>query len=157
VKKWPKHEVIGLAVIAAAFVGASALLWAGTPRPMAGTTVYYEVDVFSGRVNPSWGAIGTSDVLDLFTVERTAGVAATVPGDLGFRGVVLTGPDLPGGGALDAIRVVQSGYYLEFADGAVRFVEDPAVWPPIRAELEANLEPEVWDAVAGIGGFSSAP
>jgi hypothetical protein len=155
VRKWPKHQVIGLAVIAVVVVGGFAFYSLATRESNGGSNIYYEVDVFSGRPNPGWGewSEDRDPILDLFTVERTAGVAATIPDDLGFRGVVLTSPDFPGDDTLDDVRVVQNGYYLEFADGVVRFVEDSEVWPPIRAKLEFSLTSSEWNAVKGIGGL----
>lgn len=149
VKTWPKHEVIGLSVIATVVVGGMTLLTLGSPRPSEDTNTYYEVDVFSGRPNPGWGEWyeGGDPILDLFVFDEHSGVRADPPGDLGFRGVILTGADLPGGDTVRSIRVVEAGYYVEYVGGKTQFIEDAAVWPPIRAKVEFALLPAEWIAV----------
>jgi hypothetical protein len=86
-----------------------------------------------------WVCYGCDPPVDPDVVDPAAGVAAELPTDPVFRGVVVTSDAFPDG--LRGVRVLPDGYYLEFADGTVRFVDDGAPW----AALGPDLEPEWLD------------
>jgi len=151
--KWSRPEVIGVGavgLVVAMFIAATTLTWQG---PMNGTTINYEVDVFSGRINPSWGGVSEAKdpVFGLLESDRLSGVSAEPPGNLGFRGVVLTSPDLPGNGTIRDYRILRDGYYIEFANGSVRYVLDPAPWLAIRDEVQSSIDPRVWQILVDAG------
>jgi hypothetical protein len=109
--------------------------------------IEYEVDLLSTPVKPTWGSFGPDSVLHLFEFDPTAGMTAHTPSDPTFRGVILTGPDLPGEGVVRDFRVLRDGYYIEFVDGSVRYVLDPAPWLAIRDEVRECINPRLWQVL----------
>jgi hypothetical protein len=113
------------------------------------TVTEYAVDAPAAPFGGGWECrgCGTLDGFDL--TDRAAGTAAELPTDRAFRGVVVTSEALPED--LRNVRVMSDGYYLEFADGTVRFVADTAPW----AALVPELEPEWIGYLVGAGVIDS--
>lgn len=140
--KWTKvgawrAVIVGVVAIVGVVLvtGTVALAYSHAHRPVT----EYTVDMPSAPFGGGGTCYGcrTLDGLDL--TGRATGVAAKLPTDPVFRGIVLTSDDLPDG--LRDVRIMPDGYYLEFTDGTVRFLADEAPW----AAMLPNLEPE-WTA-----------
>jgi hypothetical protein len=139
----PSLRPPGLAALALACAacGTSAVA-ASAPDPAAGAPATVEVDVFSGRPNPTW-TLSTTERADLR--ERLADLPAADPAafssNLGYRGFLVTAADL---GTVTVQR------------GTVRVGDDRHYRDPNR-ELERwllstgedELEPGVAEVVAG--------
>ncbi len=139
-KTWTKARIWGAAIVAlmatmGGIVVAGALVYREHHRPITDYTIDMPSAPFGGG-GTCYGC-RTLDLLDL--TGPAAGVPAKPPTDLVFRGLVLTSDALPDG--LRDARIMPDGYYLEFKDGTVRFVADPAPW----AAMLPDLEPE-WTA-----------
>ncbi len=153
-KKWSRPGFVAVGavglVIAMFVVG---LTWIEY-REHSRVQIQYEVDLLSTPVNGGWATFGPDPVLHLLASDATAGVLSAAPTDPTFRGVILTGPDLPGEGTIEDYRVLRDGYYIEFADGSVRYVLDPAPWLAIRDEVRENIDidhPGLWGALVNAG------
>ncbi len=114
-------------------------------------SIQYTVDLPSTPVNGGWADFGPDPVLHLLESDPAAGVLSEAPTDPIFRGVIVSGPDLPGNGTIEDYRIVRDGYYVEFADGAVRYVLDPAPWLAIRDEVESGIGPHFWQVLVNAG------
>lgn len=152
-RKWTKADArraVIAGVIAALGVvvvgGGFALAYRQSHR----TATEYAFDAPSALVGGGWTCYGCDPPVDPDVVDPTAGVAAELPTDPVFRGVVVNSDAFPDG--LRSIRVVPDGYYLDFADGTVRFVGDGAPW----AALVPNLEPEWLDYLVREGVIEAA-
>jgi len=113
--------------------------------------IQYKVDLPSTPVNGGWATFGPDPVLHLLASDPTAGVLWQAPTNPTFRGVILSGPDLPGNGTIQDYRVLRDGYYIEFADGTVRYVLDPAPWIAIRADVQESIDPRLWQVLVDAG------
>jgi hypothetical protein len=152
VTKWTKIDAWGVAIVGVILVG-GVFAWSylQTPRYLSNTN--YAVDMPSA---PDFEQLGCSlcwtvDGLDL--TDRAAGVAADLPTDPVFRGVVLTGNDFPE--TVRNVRVMPDGYYIQFTDGTVRFVADDAPWVAVVQELRERLSPRFLDILVGAGIIDS--
>jgi hypothetical protein len=146
VTKWTKRGarravIVGVSVIIGVIAAGGALLAIHANRPV----ISYEFDAPSAPFGGGGTCFGcrTLDLLDL--TGPAAGVRANLPTDPVFRGIVLTSDDLPDG--MRNVRIMPDGYYLEFTDGAVRFVADDAPW----AAMLPDLEPEWADYFVNAG------
>jgi hypothetical protein len=150
VTKWTKADAWGVTIVVVILVG-GAFAWSYlmTPRYQSISMTEYTVDMPSVRFDQGWGCQGcdTLDGLDL--TDRAAGVAAELPADPVFRGVVLTGNTLPEG--VRNVRVIPDGYYIQFTDGTVRFVADDAPWEAVVPELRGGLSPALLDILVKAG------
>ena len=141
-KQWTKRGarravIAGVVAIAGVLVvgGTVAVAYWHGHRPVT----EYAIDMPSAPFGGGWVCYGCEPLDGVHPADRAAGVASQLPTDPVFRGVVLTSEALPDG--LRNVRVMPDGYFLEFTDGTVRFVTDPAPWKA----LQPALEPE-WTA-----------
>ena len=125
--------IVGVIAIGGVFAGAVTLVEMRINRPVT----QYVFDLPSAPFGGGGACYGcrTLDGLDL--TGPAAGIAAKLPTDPVFRGIVLTSDDLPDG--LRNVRIMPDGYYLQFTDGTVRFVADEAPWAAMLPDLEPEL------------------
>jgi hypothetical protein len=136
VTTWTKRGA-RIAVIAAAsfFIGATAawgvlFLANHANRPV----ITYEIDSPSGRFGGGGTCYGCWPFDGADLADASAGVASSPPTSAVFRGIVVTSDRFPD--EVRDVRVVPHGYYLEFADGTVRFVDDAGPWEALAPDLE---------------------
>jgi hypothetical protein len=100
-----------------------------------------EVDVFSGRVNPTFDLEGAEaeEFIVMLSDDVPTGTSATPPSVLGFRGFILTGDSLLGGDSVRSIRVMPDGYYVESMTGATNFIDDPGPYEALLPVVEDHL------------------
>ncbi len=154
VTRWAKGGVrraalVGVLAIAGIIVagGAAALAYRQSHR----VVTEYTIDMPAAPFGGGGACYGCQPFDGLDLTDRTVGVAAELPTDPIFRGLVVTSSVFPPG--LRNARVMPDGYYLEFTDATVRFVADDAPW---RA-LEPALEPEWTAYILGNGVIDHAP
>ena len=141
-KKWTKRGtwravIVGVVAIMGVVVvtGTVALAYWHAHRPV----ISYELDVPSAPFGGGGTCYGCWPFDGADLADPAAGVASSPPSSAIFRGIVVTSDRFPTD--LRDVRVMPGGYYLESADGSVRFVEDDAPW----AAMLPDFEPE-WTA-----------
>jgi hypothetical protein len=151
VATWTKRGA-RIAVVAGAsfFVGAmaagGALLAIHAHRPV----ISYEFDAPAAPFGGGGTCYGCWPFDGADLESPSAGVASPLPSSADFRGIVVTSDRFPR--ELRDVRVMPDGYYLEFADGRVRFVDDGAPW----VALAPDLEPEWTDYLVREGVIDPA-
>jgi hypothetical protein len=141
VTKWTKagaRRAVMVGVIA--IVGVIALGAAFIAIRGDRTATQYELEMPSAPFGGGWACFACGAPEGISFSGPAAGVAAGLPTDPVFRGVVVTSEAFPDD--LRNVRILPDGYYLEFADGTVRFVADEAPWIALVPELRTAAEPE---------------
>jgi hypothetical protein len=115
---------------------------ASTTPSIAGEPIVVEVDVFSGLENPECVFVGAEAraVVGAFDDVLPDGAPGAPPSILGFRGLILTGDRLPGGGDVRSIKVTPEGYYIEYREVDTRFVDDPAPYAELAPIVASCLD-----------------
>lgn len=149
----PVHSLGMAMVLVTVCAAASGAPSGGSESPMQ--TAQVELEVFSGRPNPSW-SLSAAEVEALAGMLQALSPAAAVPpaDGLGYRGIVVTFGD---GGPL-GLRGLRAyrGLTLVDAAGATSYREDPErrverwllasgkpyLEPGLYAEIEAELGPD---------------
>jgi len=153
-KKWSRPVVIAVGTVGLmASTVVLALTWVEL-REHWRVHIDYKVDLPATPVDAGWATYGPDPVLYLLKSDPASGVLWDAPSDPVFRGVILSGPDLPGNGTIQDYRVFRDGYYVEFYGGTVRYVLDPAPWLAIRGEVQSSLDvvrPGLWQALVDAG------
>ena len=134
---WTKRGVRTAVIAGASFlVGAMAtwgvLLAIHTNRPV----ISYEIDSPSGRFGGGGTCYGCWPFDGADLADASVGVASSPPTSAVFRGIVVTSDRFPD--EVRDVRVMPRGYYLEFADGTVRFVDDGGPWAALAPDLKAE-------------------
>jgi hypothetical protein len=117
-----------------------------------------EVDIFSGVPNPRWTVTGeTAAELAALVDAASAGRQSGVPDlDLGFRGFVLRGLDLPDGA--DQVRVRGTDLVVSKADqaGMTRTDEGHALYTMLRGMAADHLDQAILQTIPenGLKGSS---
>lgn len=128
--------IVGVIAMGGVLAGAVAFVEIRSNRPLT----QYALDMPSAPFGGGWGCFGCRPPDGLDLMDPAAGVAADVPSDPVFRGVVVTSDAFPDG--LLNVRIMPDGYYLGFGDGTVRFVADKGPWIALVPELRTGAEPE---------------
>lgn len=133
---WTKRGVRTAAIAGASFLVGAMATWGvlffanHANRPV----ISYEIDSPSGRFGGGGTCYGCWPFDGADLADASAGVASSPPTSEEFRGIVVTSDRFPDD--LRDVRVMPRGYYLEFADGTVRFVDDAATWEALAPALE---------------------
>lgn len=152
VTKWTKIDAWGVAIVGVILVG-GAFAWSYLQTPRYQSITEYRVDMLSVAFDEGWECLGCRSLDGFDLTGRVAGVAAELPTDPVFRGVVITTEALPDD--LRDVRIMPDGYYLEFTDGTVCFVADDAPWVAVVPELRQGLSPRFLDILVGAGVIDS--
>lgn len=122
--------IAGASVIIGVVAAVAALVVIHAHRPV----INYTVDAPSAPFGGGGTCYGCWPFDGVDLADHAAGLASSPPTSAVFRGIVVTSDRLPDD--VRDVRVVPDGYYLEFADGTVRFVGDAAPWTALAPDLE---------------------
>lgn len=121
--------IAGASFAFGAMAAVGVLLAMNTHRPV----IDYVIDSPSGRFNGGGTCYGCWPFDDSVLADPAVGVVSAPPSGAVFRGIVVTSDRFPN--ALRDVRVMPHGYYLERADGTVRFVDDAAPWEALASDF----------------------
>ena len=140
--------IASLALLALVACGTSDA--AGQSEVTDAAEIQVVVDIFSGVPNPTWTVRGSDSatLIDLINGLEESGPADGSAGmDLGFRGFVLRGLDLPGGD--DQVRVFGSDVVISHGADAGRLFKDEnrSLYTMLRTMSEEHLAENVLQAI----------
>ncbi len=147
--RWRAADVWAVAIVGALAIGVTATLLAISGKFYAEEGVTYTVDLASTRDNQSWTTSLDSDLAASLESDREAGVPCELPTSGDFLGVTLRGRDIHG--RVLEYRVFPDRYYIEYRDGRVRCVDDPAPWEPVSTEVRRSLNPKLQEVLVREG------